>query len=282
MAVDRARIGNFKTHQKSHLSIMKLIDTHTHLYVSEFDEDRDDVINDAIHSGIEKFFLPNIDLDSVDGMHELVEKYPKHCFPMMGLHPCSVNENYKSTLNDIEAYLNSAKTKYYAIGEIGIDLYWDNTFLEAQIEAFKTQIQWAKRLKLPIVIHVRDAFDEVFSVIDELNDEDLFGIFHCFTGSVEQANKVINYGGFMLGIGGVLTFKNAGLDSVIKEIELDYLVLETDSPYLAPVPKRGKRNESKYLINIAQKLAEVHGLTIEEVAEITTRNANSIFRIPTT
>ncbi len=258
---------------------MQFIDTHTHLYVDAFDEDRHEVIQNAINDGVEKFFLPNIDVASIDGMHQLVKHYPNHCFPMMGLHPCSVDENYESALKTIESHL-TGNIPYYAIGEIGIDLYWDKTFLTAQIEAFKIQIEWAKSRHLPIVIHVRDAFDEVFQVIDQLNDDSLFGIFHCFTGNMEQAQHILNYGGFHLGIGGVLTFKNAGLDKVIKDISLNHLVLETDSPYLAPTPKRGKRNESKYLINIAEKLAEIHETTLDEVATITSANANSIFRNP--
>ena len=254
---------------------MTLIDTHTHLYSKEFDEDRDAVIEKAISTGIDKFFLPNIDLDSVEGMHDLVLKYPKHCFPMMGLHPCSVDGDFEKTLATLNQYFSTQK--YYAVGEIGIDLYWDKTFINQQIEAFKIQIAWAKEHKLPIVIHVRDAFNEVFDVIDELNDDRLFGIFHCFTGDENQAKKILNYGGFKLGLGGVLTFKNSGLDKTVENIALNDLVLETDSPYLAPTPKRGKRNESGYLINIAEKLADIHQISLDEVAQVTSKNAKSIF-----
>ena len=261
---------------------MTLIDTHTHLYVDAFDEDRDMVIQNAINEGVDKFFLPNIDLESVAGMHDLVRKYPTHCYPMMGLHPCSVDAHYKTTLDTVEQYISNGEVPYYAIGEIGIDLYWDKTHKAAQMDAFKIQIEWAKALNLPIVIHVRDAFDEVFEVVDQHNDDALFGIFHCFTGDLNQAQKVIDYGGFKLGLGGVLTFKNSGLDKVIQHIDMQHLVLETDSPYLAPTPKRGKRNESKYLLRVAEKLADIHQISLEDVAKITSENALAIFDIPTT
>jgi len=259
---------------------MNFTDTHTHLYVDQFEDDRHEVVKQAIKEGVSRFFLPNIDEGSIEGMHQLVKDFPMNCFPMMGLHPCSVDNSYKNALKTIESHLKS-KQSYCAIGEIGIDLYWDKTFLNQQVDAFKIQIQWAKEMNLPIVIHVRDAFDEVFKVVDQLNDDRLAGIFHCFTGNLKQARKIIDYGGFKLGIGGVLTFKNSGLDHVIQDISLDHLVLETDSPYLAPTPKRGKRNESKYLIHIAQKLADIYGINLEQLAKITSNNADSIFRIPT-
>lgn len=267
MGADHAPTGNNMT----------FIDTHTHLYSEEFNEDRSEIINKAIGLGVSKFFLPNIDESSIDGMLALQTEFPNICYPMLGLHPCSVDGNFKSSLAKIEAIIPS--NKIIAIGEIGIDLYWDKTYREAQIEAFKIQIAWAKTLGLPIVIHVRDAFEDVFNVIDELNDVSLTGVFHCFTGNIEQAKKVIAYGGFKLGIGGVVTFKNSGLDKVISEIDIKHLVLETDSPYLAPVPFRGKRNESSYIPLIAQKIADIYNIDVETVGKITTENARSLFKI---
>ena len=256
---------------------MTFIDTHTHLYSAEFDEDRTKVIETAIDLGVSQFYLPNIDLESIPGMLDLQNQFPDICYPMLGLHPCSVGQDYEKMLSEIEPLL--ASTNIIAIGEIGIDLYWEKKFLTQQIEAFKVQIEWAKKLELPIVIHVRDAFDEVFNVIDELNDDKLTGVFHCFTGSIEQAEKIINYGGFKLGIGGVVTFKNAGLDKVVSQLDLDHLVLETDSPYLAPAPNRGKRNESTYIPIIAQKLADIYNLDVETIGNITSQNAHSVFRL---
>lgn len=254
-----------------------LIDTHTHLFTGQFDDDRDEVIADALAAGVDKMLLPNIDLESITAMHELAAKYPDHCFPMMGLHPCSVTENWEKELEVIHSWLE--KGSYCAVGEIGIDLYWDKSTLPFQQKAFERQVIWAKEKNLPIVIHVRDAFDETFELVDRLNDEHLKGIFHCFTGTIDQAHHILDYGGFKLGIGGVLTFKNSGLDAVIQQIGLEHLVLETDSPYLAPAPHRGKRNLSSYLPLIAQKLAEVHGVTLEEVAARTTRNAKEMFGV---
>ena len=254
---------------------MNFIDTHTHLFSDQFDEDRNDVVEKAIASGVEKLFLPNIDLESIAAMHALVEAYPKNCFPMMGLHPCSVTENWEKELAVIKSHLD--KGAYCAVGEIGMDLYWDKSTLDYQQKAFAQQIKWAKEKQLPIAIHVRDAFDETFEILDALNDADLTGVFHCFTGTVEQAQRVLAYGGFKLGIGGVITFKNSGVDKVISEIDMEHLILETDSPYLAPTPKRGKRNESDYITLIASKLAEVKGVSIEKVAEVTTQNALNLF-----
>jgi len=208
-------------------------------------------------------------------MNELAAKYPNNCFPMMGLHPGSVDQNWKQTLQTIEKEL--FENKYIAVGEIGIDLYWSREFEEAQKEVFRQQVLWAKELGKPIVIHAREAFDEIFEIIDELNDESLTGIFHCFTGTLEQANHVINYGGFKMGLGGVLTYKKSGLDKVIENVDLKHLVLETDSPYLPPTPYRGKRNESSYLLHIAEKLADVQSITLKQVAEVTTQNAKEIF-----
>lgn len=254
---------------------MILTDTHTHLYSEQFKEDLDFVVQQSIHKGIARLFLPNIDSTSIEGMLELEKKYPDNCFPMMGLHPCSVGENYLDELKIIENWLS--KKDFCAIGEIGIDLYWDKTYLKEQQEAFRTQIKWAKEKNLPFVIHCRDAFDEIFEIMDELNDEKMKGIFHCFTGNIEQAKHIINYGGFKLGIGGVVTFKNAGLDKVVEQIELEHLVLETDSPYLAPAPYRGKRNESSYLYHIADKISDIYEVSVEEVARITTNNSKDIF-----
>lgn len=196
---------------------------------------------------------------------------------MIGIHPCSVNDNWEEELEEYKQLLK--KEKFYAIGEIGIDLYWDKTTQSIQEEAFEAQILLAKELRLPIVIHARDSFEEIFAIVDKHNDENLTGIFHCFTGALEQANKIINYGGFKLGIGGVVTFKNAGVDKVVKQISLDHIVLETDSPYLAPHPHRGKRNESSYLRLIADKISDLHEISVEKVAEITTKNSIEVFGV---
>ena len=254
---------------------MMFIDTHTHLFVEQFNEDREEVVQRAMDTGVEVMLLPNIDLESIPQMNELAAKYPNNCFPMMGLHPGSVDQNWKQTLQTIEKEL--FENKYIAVGEIGIDLYWSREFEEAQKEVFRQQVLWAKELGKPIVIHAREAFDEIFEIIDELNDESLTGIFHCFTGTLEQANHVINYGGFKMGLGGVLTYKKSGLDKVIENVDLKHLVLETDSPYLPPTPYRGKRNESSYLLHIAEKLADVQSITLKQVAEVTTQNAKEIF-----
>ena len=255
---------------------MQFIDTHSHLYSSQFDEERTQAINNAISSGVSTILFPNISSEYTKGMLELCDEFPENCFPMMGLHPCDVNEdNIEAELLHVEQEL--AKGKYIAVGEIGLDLYWDKTKLKIQEKAFIHQIELAKKNKLPIAIHVRDSFAEAIEIIEKLNDENLRGVFHCFTGSIEDAQRVISLGGFYLGIGGVLTFKNSGLDKTISAIELQHLILETDAPYLAPTPFRGKRNESKYIINIAEKLAEVQQIDIEEVAKITTLNAKKLF-----
>jgi TatD DNase family protein len=256
---------------------MILTDTHAHLYSEEFKEDIDAMISRCIEKNISRIFLPNIDIESIEPMLALCEKYPENLFPMMGLHPCSVKENYLCELNIIQQELE--KNTYYAIGEIGIDLYWDKTFIEEQKNAFRTQIKWAKERKLPIVIHARDSFKEIFEIVDEENDEQLTGIFHCFTGTIEDAKKIINYGGFKLGIGGVVTFKNSGLESVLKHVDIKHLVLETDAPYLAPVPYRGKINESSYVELVALKLCDIYDLSLSEIANITTQNAIEVFGI---
>lgn len=254
---------------------MILTDTHTHLYSSQFNEDRTEIIQRAINNGVTRLFLPNIDSSSINGMLALQKQFPKNCFAMMGLHPTSVKENYLDELQLIEQHLN--QQQFCAIGEIGIDLYWDKTFLKEQQEAFRIQINWAKERNLPFVIHCRDSFNEIFEILDELNDEKMRGIFHCFTGNLSQAKHILNYGGFKLGIGGVVTFKNSGLEEVLKHLDIKNLVLETDSPYLAAVPYRGKRNESSYLLNIAEKLSEIYQQPIEKIAEITTQNSIEVF-----
>jgi TatD DNase family protein len=254
---------------------MNFIDTHTHLFTEQFDTDRQEVVERAIEAGISKMLLPNIDLESIRPMHELVAAFPNNCHAMMGLHPCSVTENWEADLAVIKKHLD--ENNYCAVGEIGLDLYWDKSTLVYQEAAFERQIEWAKEKKLPIAIHVREAFDVTLAIIDRLNDENLTGVFHCFTGTVEQAQHIIAYGGFKLGLGGVLTFKNSGLDKVIAEIDLNHLILETDSPYLAPTPFRGKRIESEYITRIASKLAEVKNTSIETIAEVTSQNALELF-----
>lgn len=253
-----------------------LTDTHTHIYYETDPVLLDELMQRALANGINRLFLPNVDTSSIPLVMNLANLYPENCFPMLGLHPCDVKENFKAELAAIEQQI--PQQTIYAIGEIGIDLYWDKSTLPQQIEAFKTQINWAKTLNLPIVIHCRDAFDEVFQVLKEVQDEKLRGIFHCFTGTLEQAQKIIDLG-FYLGIGGVVTYKNSGLDAVVAQIPLAHLVLETDSPYLTPVPYRGKPNESSYLIHIAQKVADLHQISIQELAEITTENSRKIFGI---
>lgn len=252
-----------------------LIDTHTHLYLEQFNEDRDQVIQNAIELGIEKFFLPNIDMVSIPGMMALAENYPNVCYPMMGLHPCSVQEGFEVELQKIYATLSDKAI--IAIGEIGIDLFWDKTTLPLQREAFRVQVQWAKDMNLPIVIHARDSYNELFEELNVLNDDQLSGVFHCFTGSLQQAEKILSYGNFYLGIGGVSTFKNSGLNNVLPHVPLNRIILETDSPYLAPVPYRGKRNESAYTALVAQHLAILLNKPIEEIADITTQNALQLF-----
>ena len=250
------------------------VDTHTHLYLEEFTSDRKVLIEKAINNGVRKFFLPNIDSTSVESMYELEKQYPDQFFAMMGLHPCSVKENVKEELKIVEQELS--KRKFVAVGEIGLDLYWDKTFYTDQVEAFKTQINWALDLKLPIVIHCRDAFDEIYQVLQSF-DRLPKGIFHCFSGTLDQANQIIGLGNFKLGIGGVVTFKNAGLDKVVEQLELEHLVLETDAPYLAPVPFRGKRNEPSYLLEVARKIAQLKDISADEVGEITSKNSQFIF-----
>jgi TatD DNase family protein len=255
---------------------MILTDTHTHLYSEEFDLDRDEMMQRAISKGVTRFFVPAIDSTCTKSMYELENNYHENVFLMMGLHPCYVKENYLDELNHIETELS--KRKFIAIGEIGIDLFWDKSTLEIQKIAFKHQIQLAKRYKLPIVIHCRESFDEIFEVLESEKSDDLFGIFHCFAGNFEQAQQAISLN-MKLGIGGVVTFKNGKIDQFLHQIDMKHLVLETDSPYLAPVPFRGKRNESSYVALVAEKLASIYGVSIDEVAQITTENSKAVFGI---
>ncbi|WP_160130652.1 TatD family hydrolase [Kordia antarctica] len=255
---------------------MTITDTHTHLYSEAFDEDRNEMMQRAINSGVRRFFVPAIDSTYTERMFQLEKDYPNEVFLMSGLHPTHVKENYKEELAHVEALL--LERKYYAVGEIGIDLYWDKTFLKQQQEAFQYQIQLAKKYKLPIVIHCRDAFDEVFEVLEKEKSESLFGIFHCFTGTKEQAEKAIGYN-MKLGIGGVVTFKNGKIDKFLNEIPLEHIVLETDSPYLAPTPYRGKRNESSYVMNVLEKVSEIYQLPETEIASVTTENSKAVFGV---
>ena len=254
---------------------MILTDTHTHLYSKEFDADRTLLIQNAINSGITRMFMPNVDSDSISGMFLVEEQFPENCFAMMGLHPCSVAANYQQELQVVENWLS--QRKFVAIGEIGIDLYWDKTFIQQQQDAFRLQIQLAKKYDLPYVIHSRNSFDEVMEIVTEFKNDPLRAIFHCFSGTVAQAEEVVAMKNFKLGIGGVVTFKNSGLDKVVEAIDLKNLVLETDAPYLAPVPFRGKTNHPEYLVLIAKKIAEIKNISLQEVVEITTQNSIDVF-----
>jgi TatD DNase family protein len=255
---------------------MIITDTHTHLYSEEFDEDRTEMIQRAIDAGVSRFFVPAIDSSCTQSMYDLEQNYPEQVFLMMGLHPTYVKENYLEELQHVEEELS--KRKFYAVGEIGIDLYWDKSHLREQQIAFKKQIQLAKKYKLPIVIHCRDAFDEIFEILEQEKGTDLFGIFHCFTGNCDQALQAISYN-MKLGIGGVATFKNGKIDQFLDKIDLENIVLETDAPYLSPAPYRGKRNESSYLTLIVTKLAAIYQVTEEEIADRTTENSKVIFGI---
>jgi TatD DNase family protein len=255
---------------------MIITDTHTHLYSEAFDVDRNAMIERALAQNISRFFIPAIDSSYTESMLKLEKDYPENVFLMMGLHPTHVKDNYKDELKHVKEML--AKRKFYAVGEIGIDLYWDKTTLSIQQEAFKYQIQLAKKYKLPIVIHCREAFDEIFEVLETEKGDDLYGIFHCFTGTLEQAHQAISYN-MKLGIGGVATFKNGKIDQFLNKIGLKHIVLETDSPYLAPAPYRGKRNESVYIIKVLEKLSELYGVSLEEISNITTKNSENVFGI---
>ena len=255
---------------------MIITDTHTHLYSEAFEKDQDEMMSRALKAGVSRFFVPAIDSTYTAAMYALERKYPEHVFLMMGLHPTHVKEDYKKELDHVKTAL--AQRKFVAVGEIGIDLYWDKSTLKNQQDAFRIQIQWAKDYKLPIVIHCRDAFDEVFEVLEEEKSEDLFGIFHCFTGTLGQAHRAISYN-MKLGIGGVVTFKNGKIDQFLSQIDLKHIVLETDAPYLAPVPYRGKRNESAYILEVLEKLSLIYGKSKAQIARITTANSKDIFKI---
>lgn len=253
-----------------------MIDTHAHIYTKEFNDDLGEVIERSTDNGINKILMPNIDSTSIEPMLEVEHQYPHVCHAMMGLHPSSIKKGFEKQLYEVEGWLS--KRKFLAIGEIGIDLYWDKQFEAHQKEAFKIQIQWAKEMNLPIVIHCREAFEETISIVEALHDERLTGVFHCFTGSIEEAERAIKLG-FYLGIGGVATFKNGGLDKVLPHVDLNKILLETDSPYLAPVPYRGKRNEPSYLPFIAQRIADIKSISVEGVKKATSENAQALFKI---
>jgi TatD DNase family protein len=255
-----------------------IIDTHAHLYAEEFSEDQTEVFTRAAAAGVHYFLLPNINSESIPLMEKLM-KEQKNTIPMMGLHPSYVKENWREELKIIETHLFKNPSKYCAVGEIGMDLFWDKTFIEAQKIVFRTQISWAKKLKLPIAIHARDAFDEIFEILDEENDESLKGVFHCFTGNLEQATKILEYGEFKLGIGGVITYKNSGLTEVLNSVELKHLVVETDAPYLSPAPFRGMRNESAYLSYIIEKISGIYKFSDAIIAEVTSQNAIELFQL---
>lgn len=255
-------------------NLMEFIDSHTHLYAEEFNNDRLSVIEEAVSKGIKKMVLPNIDAETIPQMMATVKAFPENCFPALGLHPTSVKQDYKEQLNAIYGQL--PQINCIGIGEIGIDLYWDKTYLEQQIDAFKTQVIKAQELNLPIIIHCRESFDVIMEVLNDIPGPLPSGIFHSFTGTVGQAKKIIELN-FLIGINGVITYKNSKLDEVITNIPLENIVLETDSPYLTPVPFRGKRNESSYIIYIAQKIAAIKQVPTEQVASFTTRNAKALF-----
>jgi TatD DNase family protein len=256
---------------------MNWIDTHAHLYSDQFDADRDDMMQRSCRDGVKTILLPNIDKTSIAPLLDLVKKYPENCYPMMGLHPGSVGADWQEQLDIMYPYFNSHKM--CAVGEIGMDLYWDRTYIEEQKLAFREQISWAKEMQLPIVIHAREAFDEIFQIIDDLIDDRLSGVFHCFTGNLDQAKKILTYPNFYMGIGGVVTYKKAALEEVLVHLPLDKLIMETDAPYLPPVPHRGKRNESAFLVYSAQRLADIFDLKLAELAEITSVNAKKLFKI---
>lgn len=255
---------------------MKLIDTHTHLYLESFDTDRNEVIQHAVNQGIETMLLPAIDLSTYNSMMDLVKEHPENCLPMIGLHPTSVNSTYEEEISFVESKLIA--DSFIAIGEIGIDLYWDGTYVDQQKDAFRRQLRIAKKYKLPVVIHMRDSFNEIYSVVKEEITDNLVGVFHCFTGTTYEAKKIMELG-FLIGIGGIITFKNAGLADVVQNLPLESLVLETDSPFLTPAPFRGKRNQSAYIMYIAEKLAQVKNMRIEQIAEVTSNNAVELFNL---
>lgn len=255
---------------------MIITDTHAHIYSELFEDDRSEMMNRAIQHGVSRFFVPAIDSSYTDAMFAIEQQFPKNVFLMMGLHPTSVKENYLDELAKVKDWMD--QRNFYGVGEIGIDLFWDKSFLKQQQDAFKIQMEWAKEKKLPVIIHIRDSFDQVFEVLADVKDDQLFGIFHCFTGTKLQAAKALSFN-MKLGIGGVATFKNGKIDQFLQEIDLKHIVLESDAPYLAPVPHRGKRNESSFLPLIVDKLAQIYGLTPQEIAAITTQNSKDVFGV---
>lgn len=256
---------------------LKIIDTHTHMYLEQFSDDIDACMKRALNNHVVLSALPNIDRSTIADVKTLMSQYPEQTIGMMGLHPCSVKEDFESELNSIYQELSAGN--YHAVGEIGIDLYWDKSFIKEQLEAFRLQIQWAKDLNLPIVIHARDSLDEIFDILDREADSSLRGVFHCFIGNSDQAKKALSYENFYLGIGGVYTFKNSGLADALSQVPIERMVLETDAPYLTPAPHRGKRNETAYTLHVAEKIAENRELSLEKVSEITTANACELFKI---
>lgn len=251
-------------------------DSHTHLYLDAFNDDREEMIRRAIEAGVTRMFLPNIDSNTLEAMFRLADQFPSHCFPMMALHPTSVKEDYRNQLATIEQHIDDVRI--VAIGESGIDLYWDTTFIKEQEEVFRTQINWAKERNLPLVIHARDSFQEIFRIMDDEGGDGLKGVFHSFTGTRKDLIKALSFD-FMIGINGIVTFKNSNLGEVVQEIPLERLLLETDAPFLSPVPYRGRRNESSYLVGIASRIAEIYNLTKEEIAQVTTQNALRLFQL---
>ena len=256
---------------------MQLIDTHSHLYLEEFDSDQEVLISAAKVSGIEMLLLPNVDIETIDRMHTLCDKHPEFTYPMMGLHPTSVKANYTEDLRKIESWLG--KRNYCGIGEIGIDLYWDKTYIKEQKVVFEEQLRWSIDLNLPVAIHTRDAFPEVFDSLYKIGPEKLSGVFHSFTGDEKDLEEIKNFPKFKIGINGVITFKNSKLSEVIKQTDINHIVLETDAPYLSPVPYRGKRNEPAYIWKTAEKIAQTYNLTLEEVVNTTKKNALKLFKI---
>lgn len=254
-----------------------MIDTHSHIYDEAFDADRAEIIERAQTAGVEKIFLPNVDSESLSRMLQLESEYPDFCYAAIGLHPTSVKENYRNELQLVQTELE--RRKYIAIGEIGIDLYWDKTFYTEQVFVFQQQIEWALKYDLPVIIHVRDSFRETMNALIPFKNKGLKGVFHSFTGDVAMANEILEFGGFLLGVNGIVTFKNSGLSETLGQIDLKNIVLETDAPYLTPVPFRGKRNESAYVKYVCAKLAEIYRLTIGEIDHVTTQNVKSLFRV---
>lgn len=253
------------------------VDTHTHLFTEEFDEDREEMIARALDANVKKMFLPNIDLQTISSMYQLADAYTENCLPMMGIHPEAVKEDYLDVLN--QAYQEFGKRQFIAVGEIGMDLYWDKTYQKEQAEALKIQLEWAKEFDLPFSMHVRDCFPEVFEVLKDSWDEKSKGVIHCFTGGKEEVDTILSFDNLYFGIGGISTFKKAGLSEVLPLIPLDRILLETDSPYLAPIPKRGRRNESSFIPYIADHLSDVLEISVEEVMRITTENVRRLFKI---